>query len=95
LPAADDNGSSDPFIRITDTGKAQDTRVIFDNVNPIFYQALDLGYEAANEDEMPPIIVDLYDMDINTVTKNSIEFLSRTVLSLEDILPYSENDAIF
>jgi len=67
LPAADDNGSSDPFIRITDTGKAQNTRVIFDNVNPIFYEALDLGYEAGSIDDMPPIIVDLYDMDINHV----------------------------
>ncbi len=94
MPAADENGSSDPFIRITDTGKAQDTRVIFDNVNPIFYQALDLGYEANREEDMPPIIIDLFDMDVNTVTKNSVEFLSRAVLSLEDILPYSTNDAI-
>jgi hypothetical protein len=94
LPAADENGSSDPFIRITDTGKAQDTRVIFDNVNPIFYQALDLGYEANREEDMPPIIIDLFDMDVNTVTKNSVEFLSRAVLSLEDILPYSTTDAI-
>ena len=68
--------------------------MIFDNVNPIFYQALDLGYEANREEDMPPIIIDLFDMDVNTVTKNSVEFLSRAVLSLEDILPYSTDNAI-
>jgi hypothetical protein len=67
LPAADENGSSDPFIRITGTGKAQDTRVIFDNVNPIFYQTLDIEYEANREEDMPPIIIDLFDMDVNKV----------------------------
>ena len=50
LPTANENGSSDPFLRITDTGKAQDTKVIFDNVNPIFYQTLDCGYEAMDLD---------------------------------------------
>lgn len=68
--------------------------MIFDNVNPIFYQALDLGYEANREEDMPPIIIDLFDMDVNTVTKNTVEFLSRAVLSLEDIMPYSDSDAI-
>lgn len=43
---------------------------------------------------MPPIIVDLFDMDVNTITKNSVEFLSRTVLQLEDVCPFSEGDSI-
>ena len=85
LPAADENGSSDPFIRISNTNKYEDTRVIFDNVNPIFYQALDLVYEANKKEDMPPIVVDLYDMDVNPIKQNSIDFLSRTVLTLKDI----------
>ena len=34
---------------------------------------------------MPPIVVDLYDMDVNPIKQNSIDFLSRTVLTLKDI----------
>ena len=37
LPAADDNGSSDPFIKICDSEKEQVTDVVWDNLNPLFY----------------------------------------------------------
>ena len=80
MPTADESGSSDPFIRITDTGAPKNTLVIFYNVNPIFYQALDCGFEANRFEDMPPVIIDLFDMDVNTVTKNTVSFLSRTVL---------------
>jgi len=46
LPAADDTGSSDPFIQITDCDRSQKTQVIWDNVNPLFYEGLDAIYEA-------------------------------------------------
>jgi hypothetical protein len=94
LPAADANGSSDPFVRITDCAAEVDTKVIFDNVNPIWYQTLELGYEAASLQDMPPIIVDLYDMDMCTIGKNDVEFLARTVLGPVDIDPYSEGDGV-
>lgn len=63
LPAADESGSSDPFLQITDTANFLCTNVIWDNVNPLFYQGLDCIYEAENKDELPPIIIDLYDKD--------------------------------
>jgi len=37
LPAADENGSSDPFIKIADSEKDHETEVIWDNLNPLFY----------------------------------------------------------
>ncbi len=38
LPAADDDGSSDPFVKLWDlSGKDKRTRVIYDNVNPLFF----------------------------------------------------------
>lgn len=94
LPAADEGGSSDPFLRITDCARHHDTRTIFDNVNPIWYETMDLGYEANSIHDLPPIIIDLYDMDVNTITKNSIDFLSRAVLHPSDIEPYSEGNGV-
>jgi len=41
-----------------------------DNLNPIFYQAIDLMYEANSIEEMPPFILDCYDEDETLVGKN-------------------------
>jgi len=63
LPAADESGTSDPFIQITDSDRTQNTATIWDNVNPLFYQGLDAIYEANCVEELPPIIVDVFDKD--------------------------------
>ena len=44
IPAADDNGSSDPFVSIPDSEREHRTNVIWDNVNPLFYEGLDVVY---------------------------------------------------
>ena len=46
LPAADSDGTSDPFLKLIDTGTPKKTPVINDNVNPIFYHTVELMYEA-------------------------------------------------
>ncbi len=71
LPAADESGSSDPFIQITDSDRTQNTAVIWDNVNPLFYQGIDAIYEANSIEELPPVIVDLYDRDTAIVGSDS------------------------
>ena len=63
LPAADSEGTSDPFLEVIDTDTPQRTLVINDNLNPIYYQAIDLMYEANSLEELPPFIIDCYDED--------------------------------
>ena len=63
LPAADSDGTSDPFLQFTDSDVPQKTAVINDNLNPIYYQAIDLMYEANSIDDLPPFIIDCYDED--------------------------------
>ena len=63
LPAADSDGTSDPFLQFTDSDVPQKTAVINDNLNPIYYQAVDLMYEANSIDDLPPFIIDCYDED--------------------------------
>lgn len=93
LPAADENGTSDPFVRINDCSGTQESKVIFDNVNPIWYQTLELSYEAAHLEDIPPIIVDLFDMEVKTIGSNTTEFLSRAILRIPDIEPYAEDNS--
>lgn len=63
LPAADSDGTSDPFLQIVDSDVPQKTHVVNDNLNPIYYEALDLIYEANSIEELPPFIIDCYDED--------------------------------
>ena len=93
LPAADSDGTSDPFIQIIDSDVLKKTIVVNDNLNPIFYQAIDLMYEANSIEEMPPFILDCYDEDETLVGKNDQDFLARaTIYNWE--CDYSEGDAI-
>jgi hypothetical protein len=82
LPAADDNGQSDPFIKIWDcTNKEKKTKVIDDNNNPLFYEKLDLTMEGDNIDEMPPFILDIYDKDLL-----SDDFIARSLIKISDMV---------
>ena len=48
IPSADEDGSSDPFVRIYNMnkdGKKIETDVIDDNLNPIFMVAKDFSYD--------------------------------------------------
>ena len=43
LPAADSDGQSDPYLRIWDTDTTvKKTKIIEDNLNPLFYETLEL-----------------------------------------------------
>lgn len=93
LPAADESGTSDPFIQITDSDRTQNTHVIWDNVNPLFYQGLDAIYEANSVEELPPIIIDVFDKDEQLVGKDKEDFLARSLIYVQN-LNYSDGDTI-
>lgn len=84
MPAADSDGTSDPFLEITDSDIPKRTITINDNVNPIYYQALDLIYEANKNEDLPPFIIDCYDEDQTLVGKNDQDYLARATIYLQD-----------
>ena len=89
LPAADDNGQSDPFIKIWDsTNKEKKTKVIDDNNNPLFYETLELTMEGDKIEDMPPFILDIYDKDLI-----SDDFIARSVIKIKDAT-FSEDNII-
>lgn len=94
MPAADSNGTSDPFIVVHDSDKLKRTATIEDNLNPIFYEALDLIYEANSIEEMPPFVIDCMDEDPALLGgKPTSEFLNRAVIPVSGI-KFSEGDTI-
>jgi len=86
LPAADSDGTSDPFLEFVDSDVPQRTEVVNDNLNPIYYSAIEMMYEANSLDELPPFIVDCYDEDQALVGKNDADFLARATIYYKDAL---------
>ena len=65
---------------VTDMDKHHKTSVIWDNVNPMFYECLDTLHDYKFPEEMPPIILDLYDRDEAIIGSDTADFLSRAVI---------------
>lgn len=88
LPAADSDGSSDPFIQVFNTsGENVKTPVIEDNINPIFMEPLEIALDYLDAKDMqdaPPIVMDVMDADEGFIS-DSADFLGRCVVHLKDI----------
>jgi Ca2+-dependent lipid-binding protein len=84
LPAADSEGSSDPYIEVwsTDKKKAK-TPVVEDNCNPIFFETLEIYYDFTKSEEAPPIILNVWDMD-NDILDSTDDFIGRSVIFFKD-----------
>ena len=87
LPAADSEGTSDPFVKVWDVNsKPKKTKVVEDNNNPLFYECIELDYEVDNVDDLesyPPFIFDIYDHD-DGLLDSTPDFLCRAVVEPED-----------
>ena len=97
IPAADSDGTSDPFLEFLDSDVPQRTTVVYDNLNPIYYQAIEMMYEANCLEELPPFIIDCYDEDQTLVGKNDADYLSRATIYYKDAVEknaITENDEV-
>lgn len=89
LPASDDNGTSDPYIKIWSPFKPDDkekkkikTVTVHDNNNPIFYQTIESYFYSVDLDWAPPVILEIYDEDSGTFDTD--DFIGRAVIDLLD-----------
>jgi hypothetical protein len=87
LPAADAEGTSDPYVVAWDTvAEVKKTKVVEDNCNPLFYDTLELEYEVNDTDNLesyPPFIFDVYDHD-DGLFDSEPDFLGRAIVEPED-----------
>ena len=89
MPAADDTGTSDPFIKVWDTTstdkKFKKTHIVEKNCNPLFYECLELEYEVEKYDDLetyPPFIFDLFDYD-DDLFDHTPDYLCRCIVEPE------------
>jgi len=87
LPAADSNGTSDPFVKVWDmSDKQKKTDIIEDNNNPLYYQTIELEYEVRDVNDLesyPPFIFDVFDYD-DDLMDSSDDYLARAIIEPED-----------
>ena len=87
LPAADAEGTSDPFIVAWDTVAVEKkTKVVEDNCNPLFYETLELEYEVDDPNDLesfPPFIFDVFDYD-DDLFDSTPDYLGRAIIEPED-----------
>ena len=95
LPAADSNGTSDPFIKVWDMSEGQkQTQIIEDSTNPLYYEVLELDYEVRDINDLesyPPFIFDVYDYD-DDLFDSSNDYLARAIIEPEDCAIVLEKD---
>ena len=94
LPAADDDGASDPIITIFNTinldvedrmkSQVKETQKIDNNCDPMFYEVLELAIDYFEGEDFPPFIFDVYDVDKALITKDTRDYLGRAVIQLKD-----------
>jgi hypothetical protein len=90
VPAADDDGQSDPFIKMWDQSKegGKKTKIIEDNLNPLFYETIELTYEANTPEDLPPFLLDIYDWDMI----GDDDFIARAVITIDEANYTTGND---
>jgi hypothetical protein len=89
LPAADDEGTSDPYVKAWTPHKDQknETVVVWDDNNPIYYEVLEYNIEFSSINglvEAPPVILEIYDKD-HSIMDSKDDFLGRAMVFLSDI----------
>lgn len=91
LPAADSDGQSDPYIKFWDaTKETKKTKIIEDNLNPMFFEVKELVIETNTVDDMPPFVLDVWDYDPGPVGD---DFICRCLVPIKDAA-FSEGDEI-
>jgi Ca2+-dependent lipid-binding protein len=97
LPAADETGSSDPYLRVWDmAGEPKMTKIVKQNTNPLYYEVLELSYEVRSAEELasfPPIIIDVLDHDDGILGSNigsSADYLGRVTINPSELVKTSD-----
>lgn len=89
LPAADEDGQSDPLLRLFDMVQTSDkkppaeTRVVEDTLYPMYYQCLEIIIDG-QPDELPPFVIDVYDEDKQLIGKPTRDYMCRCVIPVKD-----------
>ncbi len=57
------------------------TQIIEDNLNPLFYETLELQFEGNKVDDLPPFICDVYDWDLGPLED---DYIARAIIPIKE-----------
>ena len=94
LPAADEDGASDPIVSVFNSvhqdkeermlKEIVETEMIENNCDPMFYELLELNIDYNKDEDLPPFIFDVYDIDAVLIGKPDRDYIGRAVINLHD-----------
>lgn len=90
LPAADEEGTSDPLVSCFSSIQEEDdvskikceTDVIMENCDPMFYEVVELSVDTIKNEDYPPFLFDVYDLDQNIFSK-SRDYIGRAIVNVD------------
>ena len=91
MPAADEDGASDPLVvaystidedRNDDRMKKNvvESDVVENNCDPMFYELLELKIDYVKGEPLPPFIFDIYDIDKKIIGSDTRDYMGRCVV---------------
>jgi hypothetical protein len=83
FPAGDDNGLSDPFIRVNWANGAAHTGIQLETLSPVYNEAVYV--QATSKPKFPDIVVELWDWDL--IGSNT--FLGKAVIPFAEVIDMS------
>ena len=64
IPAGDEDGQSDAYVTVWNpSGDDHSTKVMEKNLNPIFFETVEMEYEMSDIANSPPIVINMWDKD--------------------------------
>lgn len=92
IPSADSDGASDPYISVWNPdGKKIRTQTIEDNINPIFFEAVEIYYDYEGLPNAPPIVFNIWDsddlLDADDYLGRCVVYLTEASISKDDKIP--------
>ena len=92
MPAADEDGASDPLVvaystidedkKNSDRMKANvvESDVVENNCDPMFYELLELKIDYVKGEPLPPFIFDIYDIDKKIIGSDTRDYMGHCVV---------------
>ena len=66
-------------------GQVTETQCVENNLDPMFYELIELNIDFNKGEDLPPFVFDVYDVDKALIGKDDRDYLGRAIVDLKDI----------
>ena len=95
MPAADEDGASDPLVVAYTTidedsnedrmkANVLESGVVENNCDPMYYELLELKIDYVKGEPLPPFIFDVYDVDHKFIGSDTRDYMGRCIMHVDE-----------